>query len=184
MTPSRWSELAQRIRAVDPAAERQIADLFRAGIVAMASSRLKDREAAADIAQDALWVVLRALRAGSVRDPGRLPGFVAGTAKNLTNNYARSQNRAPAIVPLPEDLDVLAPGSPEEGEERESLVNAVVRRLKVKDREILLLTIGDNLKPRQIARRVGMKSENVRTRKSRAIKAVSREIARLLRNRE
>jgi RNA polymerase sigma-70 factor (ECF subfamily) len=44
------------------------------------------------------------------------------------------------------------------------------------DREILTLTLFEGLKPGEIARRVGLSPEAVRTRKSRAVQRVIEEL--------
>ena len=65
--------------------------------------------------------------------------------------------------------------------ERRALVRRALEHLKPLDRRILLLTLVDGMNPREIAPLVGLQPENVRTRKARAIKTISRVIANLSR---
>ena len=60
--PAQWVEWAQRIQAGDPAAEEEVAEFFHPRVLAMASVRLRDAEAARDVAQETILAVLQAVR--------------------------------------------------------------------------------------------------------------------------
>jgi RNA polymerase sigma factor (sigma-70 family) len=175
-----WAELVRRVHDADAAAEDEFARFFHARIVALVAIRLGDRDAAQDIAQETLVAALSAVRAGAIRDPHKLPAFVAGTARNLINGHVRARRRDPKFVPLSAESASFDPGIAED-RERKSLLAALFGRLKLKDRKILLLTLVEAMNPREIARRLQLRPENVRTRKSRALKTVIREMARLSR---
>ena len=175
-----WAELTQRVRNADGAAENEIADFFHPRIVAMATVRLRDRETAREIAQETMIGVLQALRNGAVRDAGNLPGLVAGTARNLINNHVRRELRKREFVALFPEAEPV-PASVPETQEKRSRLGAALSVLNAKDRKILLLTLGA-MNPREIGRLLRLKVENVRTRKSRAVKAVIGEMARLSRS--
>jgi len=180
--PAQWVEWAQRIQAGDPAAEEEVAEFFHPRVLAMASVRLRDAEAARDVAQETILAVLQAVRGCKLREAEKLLAFVFGTAHNLINNYARAQSQNPRAVPLEPDTATVAPMAPVvEQVERRALVRRVLEHLKPLDRRILLLTLVDGMNPREIAPLVGLKPENVRTRKARAIKTVSREVEKLSR---
>lgn len=181
LTPEQQRLLAERIRACDRSAEEELVHLFSARIAVMARTRLRDAEAARDITQDVLFTVIRALRQGQLREAERLSGFVYGTARNLINNHLRSRTRLPVEHPL--DDDVLAQHMPDlvEDAERDALVKQALNDLEKTSRTILLMTLVDDLKPGEIAARLGLSPEVVRARKSRALRQVAEHVRRLSR---
>ncbi len=180
--PIKWEELVRRIQQSDAPAEEELGAYFHPRVVTLAAVRLRDTEAAREIAQETLLAVILAVREGKVREPEKLPAFVYGTARNLVNNHLRSRSQKPDPEPLP--ADVAAPSaSPavEEVEQRRIVVRAALQCLNQLDRKILLHTLVEGRNPREIAPLVGMSAENVRTRKARAIKAVIEEMGKLTR---
>jgi len=178
----RWASLADRVAQGDRAAEAEVADLFHQRVKLFASVRLHGSDAASDIAQETILAVIEALRAGRLRAPYNLPGFVLGTARNLVNNHHRKQGRAPEVLEDP-------PDRPDETDgqwagldrERRGLVRKALGRLNALDRRIVLLTLVEGINPRDIAPIVGLKAEVVRTRKARTVKEVAGEIERATR---
>jgi RNA polymerase sigma factor (sigma-70 family) len=173
--------LAEALRKGDPAAEARLAQLFTPKIYVLALARTRDREAARDLVQEVLIAVLRALRNGQLREAEKLPAFIQGTARNLVNNYLRARCHQPDFVPiLPDSALTAKPNSPQDSD-RVELVLRALERLEVLDRKIMLMILVDGLKPGEIAYQLGLTSEAVRQRKSRAIKKVSQYIAKLSR---
>jgi RNA polymerase sigma-70 factor, ECF subfamily len=172
-----WAELAGRVRQGDSFAEEELSKHFYPRIVAMAVVRLRDPETAQEIAQDTVLAVLVALREGKLREPKKLPGFVSGTARNLLNNHFRSRREAPNEVELdPEIPSELNLENELELTEQRRAVRAALGRINPKDRAILLFTLVDGMNPREIAFRVGLSFDNIRTRKMRAIRQVMEEL--------
>ncbi len=103
--------LAERIAAGDRAAEAQLVERFRRGVTVIARRACGDAGLAEDVAQEVVRVAIERIRAGSLREPDRLPGFVAGLARNLAvdadrRRRARGQHAAGDAA----DLAVPAPG--------------------------------------------------------------------------
>lgn len=167
------SRLAERVRCGDPVAEEELARFFAQRIFVLAVARTHDPEAARELVNDVLLAVLRALRNGAVREAERLGAFVYGTARNQVNNYMRARGRTPPEDPLPPDLAGASPVEDYESAERIRLVRGALDRLDDKDRQIMLLSLVEGLKPGEIAARLGLTSELVRQRKTRAIKKVT-----------
>jgi RNA polymerase sigma factor (sigma-70 family) len=113
--------------------------------------------------------VVSALRAGRLQDASKLPAFVNGTLRNIANSYLRSRFARPPEEALDDSLAASGATDGLERDERIAFLHRGLSRLGVSDREILLLTMIDGLKPGEIARRLGISSEIVRTRKSRAL---------------
>src|SRR5262249_22348806 len=95
--------LAERIHRGDEAAEEELVNAYRRGILAIATARVRDREAALDLTQEVLMAALRALREGHLREPEKLPAFIQGTARNIINNFLRTRIRR-SECPLDEQL--------------------------------------------------------------------------------
>lgn len=166
------TELAERIRGGDPAAEARLADLFYQRIWAMMLARTRDRDIARDLAHDSFIVVINALRAGQLRNGDRLAAFVWGAARNIVNNHFRSSGRRPASEPISPDHAAEQSPDPVEERERSRQIHDAVDHLSPLDRKIILLTLVDGLKPGEIGERLGLSDEVVRARKSRALKRI------------
>jgi len=65
--------------------------------------------------------------------------------------------------------------------EQRRMVREALGRIDPRDRVILLLTLVEGMNPREIAPRVGLSPENVRTRKMRAIRQIAEELHKVSR---
>jgi len=153
-----------------PSAEEELVYSFRNRIALFVGTRLHDRSAIQDITQDVLLAVMLALRRGQLRDPDRLGAFVFGTARNIINSYRRAGSRVPPQAPIDSEDCSVTDIDPVEHAERNALVRRALSLLDSRDRRILLLTLVNGLKAGEVAVRIGLTSEVVRARKSRALK--------------
>jgi RNA polymerase sigma-70 factor, ECF subfamily len=167
--PSDPIALVARIRDGDDAAEDAVVRLFQHDVYRLLHARTHDREATRELANDVLIAVVCALRAGRLHEPSRLRAFVKGVVRNVANNYLRARSARPLEESL--DADNLAAKSADglESAERLAFLQRGLARLSPADRQILTLTMGDGLKPRQIAHHLGLSAQTVRARKSRAL---------------
>jgi RNA polymerase sigma factor (sigma-70 family) len=170
------STLADRIRDGDRAAEDEFVARYYGRVLVMCQVRLGDPEIALDLAQEAIIGALRGVREGRLNAHEHLAAYLLGTARNLINNHFRSDKK---VVELKDDVASTRPISDEIAVRNEQLaiVHAVLEKLEPLDQSILRMTLVEGLKPGEIADRLGMKSELVRKRKSRAVRK-AREIAR------
>ena len=166
------SHLVARLAQGDPAAESELVEHFTPRIRAMMMARTRDADLARDLTQDTLIALLQALRQGQLREHDRLAAFAHGIARNVCNNFFRTRQREPLSTELAEDLAVAAPGDDPEEREKLVLLQQGLAELSDGDRQILQMTLADGLKPGEIADRLGLTSEVVRARKSRAQKRV------------
>ena len=174
--------LVDRIRSGDGTAEEELVRFISPRVFAMLVARTRDREAARDLLQDVLIAVLRSVRDGALRNSERLVPFVHGTARNLVNNYFRDKVREPKTEELSGDYATIVNTDAIEATERERVVHQALALVDETDRRIVLLTMVDGLKPGDIAERLGLSSEVVRQRKSRAIKKISEYVKGLSRS--
>jgi RNA polymerase sigma-70 factor (ECF subfamily) len=181
ITPQEQSTLTERIRNDDPSAEEELVRVFSRRVALLVFVRTRDREAARDLTQEVMLAVVLALRNGCLREPERLAAFVHGTTRNLVNNYLRTRSRRPREDPIDAESQLAAIPDPLEDTARSALVRRALRSLDSPDRKILLLTLVQSLKPGEIAQKLGLTPDVVRTRKSRAIKRVTERVRKMSR---
>lgn len=169
--------LVGRIRNGDEDAETRLVELFSPPIRVMVRVRAGRRLEEDDVAQEVLVGAITALRRGQLRNEDKLGPFVAGIARNVINNRLRSTRRA-ALEPLAGHEDASVADFRQEIDRRERLTS--VRRalddLSADDRRILVMTLIGGLRASQIAQRLGVSEEVVRTRKSRALKRLKGQL--------
>lgn len=160
--------LVRRIHDGDSAAEDELVRMYHARVYSVLRWRTREQEAARELTDDVLMAVVCALRDGRLHDGGKLQAFVYGTARNVANNYIRARAARPAHEPL--SHDIAAPDVPDGIERQEWVARLKVgmAALRRRDRDIVLRTL-DGLAPREIAARLGLSTEVVRARKSRAM---------------
>lgn len=172
------ADLVDRIRLGERSAEDDLVRQFQGPVRSMVQARTGDRDAAQDLTQEIMLSVLCALREGRLRDRNGLVGYICGTMRNRVKYHFRCSRLDQATNPQPEAAS--SQPDPEEVRataERRELVDEVIGRLNVDDRKILRLTLVEGLSPIQIGKRLGLKSEVVRKRKSRAVQR-ARELLR------
>jgi RNA polymerase sigma-70 factor (ECF subfamily) len=167
------SSLVSRIAAGDPQAESELVEHFAPRVRAMALVRTRDPDLAKDLMQETLLAVLQAFRKGQVRDSDRVAGFVCGVARNVINNHQRRSLKHPESS-LDDETAIAATARDDDhdGQERRRLMARALGTLSPTDRQVLLLTLVDGLKPGQIAQKIGVSADVARTRKSRALKRI------------
>ena len=169
------SAIVRRAIDGDLSAEEQLIDHFTPGLVAHLTRRLRDREAARELADDVLMAMVRAVRGDRLRDPERLAGYVYATARNLANSYLRMLAGRPQPEPLAAEIAVHDPGESLEQRERLARVREGLDALRHLERQILLMTI-EGLKPAKIADHLGLSCDVVRARKSRAMRKLAHSV--------
>jgi RNA polymerase sigma-70 factor, ECF subfamily len=170
--------LAARIRNGDSRAEEELVHTYRRAVLLIAAVRTRDPDCAKDLAQEVLLAVLKALRAGQIRDGERLSAFVQGTARNLINNYLRSRSRHPTV-----DIETVDPPSADpveslEASERQRLMRQELAKYSVTDQKILMLSLVDGHPLSVVAERLNLSHDAVRARKSRLIRKISKKFMR------
>jgi RNA polymerase sigma factor (sigma-70 family) len=150
---------------------------YRVRLQVFAGRRVHDWTAAEDIAQETLRRGLEALRAGRIRNPDALGGYLFQTALRLCMHRGRSAGRERKAM---QRFGSSEPAAAEDGtlghlisaEEREGLHGAL-RELSPEDRSLLELTYKDELDSAEIGRRLGLTAGNVCVRRHRAIRKLA-----------
>jgi RNA polymerase sigma-70 factor (ECF subfamily) len=176
--------LAERTLAGDREAESELVRVFSPRVFALLCARTRDREASRDLLQDVFIALLSALRQGQLREADKLSAFVLGIARNIANSHLRARIRDAQTPLLPDQPDTRVSAGAIEASERADLVRRALVELDSTDREILQRTLSQGQKPGAIAEALGLSSEAVRQRKSRAIKKVADYVKSLSRKPE
>ncbi len=129
---------------------------------------LRNDQAAADLMQNVLVIMLESVRAGRVKDPEQIASFVLGTARmsvldirrgaqrreNLLHEYVRSH--VPEYVEPLEPLDV-------------PRLNDCLQRLPERERSVVVLTFYQEESSEGVAETLGLTSANARVIRHRAL---------------
>ncbi|MES1211285.1 MAG: sigma-70 family RNA polymerase sigma factor [Acidobacteriota bacterium] len=136
-------ELVAAILAGDRTAEARLIETYGRGIAVLLDRQTNGRPEAEDLFQDTFRLVLEKLRNGELRDPSRLPGFVAQIARSLAVEHYRKTSRRKTEADSDAVQEAVAGGSGQLDRllvrERADLVRQVIQELGTsRDRDILL----------------------------------------------
>jgi RNA polymerase sigma-70 factor (ECF subfamily) len=136
-------ELVARIRSGDRRAEERLIEVYGRGIAILLDRHTNGRPEAEDLFQDTFRLVLEKLRNDELREPSRLPGFIAQIARSLAIEHYRKAARRKTEPDSDALADVPASGFGPLSDllvrERSDLVRRVIEELGTsRDREILL----------------------------------------------
>lgn len=139
----RPEDLVALIQAGDRRAEERTVELYGRAVALLLDRHTNGRPEAEDLFQDTFRTALEKLRRGELREPEKLPGFLAGIARSLAIEHYRKTARRKTEPDSDALLDVTAAGAGQLGQilERENatIVRRVIRELNnARDREILL----------------------------------------------
>jgi RNA polymerase sigma-70 factor (ECF subfamily) len=87
------SDLVSRIRRGDQQAEAQLVERYSRAVMIIIRRDVNDAASVDDLHQETLWIVLKKIRRGDVREPERLSGFVCSVARNLVIKHFRDAVR-------------------------------------------------------------------------------------------
>jgi len=152
--------IARRIQAGDRRAESEMAIRYGPGVAAILRRAAGERALADDLYQEVFRLTIEKLRAGALREPDKLPGFICQLARNLAIGHFRRERRRKdnadvdeLVVPDPgpSPLDQLLLG------EKAALVRQVLDELTTdRDRELLRRFYLDGDDKDQVCRQLGL----------------------------
>ena len=164
--------LAREIAAADAgtatAAEAELYRRFAPRIRLYGVKHLSNRDAAADLAQQVMLLVITRLRAGEVRDPDQIASFVLGTSRMMTNSQRRGEHRRAVLHARFDARDAVHDAHSEATLDRDRIAPclAVIRE---RERAILLLTFYAEKSTNEIADALGTTAGAIRVSRHRAL---------------
>ncbi|MCE5230825.1 sigma-70 family RNA polymerase sigma factor [bacterium] len=177
-------ELAAAAAGGDQRAFATLAERYRRYIYAIAWRIVMDEEEALDIAQEVLLKMAR--RIGQWRGEGSFRSWLGSmTSRTALDELRRPCRRETPVDPLEwtesaEPVGASRSASPVEivqATERRALVGKAMALLTPQQRAILIMRLDEELKPVEIAERLGLKPAQVRSQLSRAISRLREELA-------
>lgn len=155
----------------DREAEREICRRLLPAVRAFADRRLRDA-AAEDFAQDALILLVEALREGRVQDPTRVAGFALGICRNLSRQRARSGERRRELLAQYglTEADVCNDGAP--AMIRAGHLEDCYSQLTQAARRVIRATFCEDSADAQIATELEVSEANVRVIRHRTLAAL------------
>lgn len=164
------TDLAQRIAAPrgDAQAEAELCRRFAPRIRLYGLRHLRSAAGAADLVQDVLLMTLTKLRAGALRDSGKLASFILGTCRQMVIDGRRGGHRRERI------LETFSASLPELTEEPDEVLD--VQRLEQclaglaeRERSVLIMTFYDDRAADEVGTALGLSPGNVRVIRHRGI---------------
>lgn len=155
--------LVERIRLGDPQAETELVGRYNNGLCYLLRKVTGDPVLSEDLLQETFRVALRRVRAGELREPEKLGGFLRQTAKNLARAERRRGGRWESMEDGGPD-----PVDPGEGQlaqvirtEEAGMVRRVLRELRsIRDRQLLYRFYIAEEEKEEICRDLGLSSLN------------------------
>jgi RNA polymerase sigma-70 factor (ECF subfamily) len=164
------SDLARRIAAPrgDAAAEAELCRRFAPRIRLYGLRHLRSPASAADLVQDVLLMTLQKLRAGTLRESGKLASFILGTCRQMVIDGRRGGNRRERI------LETFSASLPELAEESDEPLDVqrlehCLARLAERERSVLVMTFYDDRPADEVGMALGLSPGNVRVIRHRGI---------------
>lgn len=142
----RPEDLVARIQAGDRRAEERLIAAYGRGVAILLDRQTNGRPEAEDLFQETFRLVIEKLRRGELREPAKLPGFLAQIARSLAiEHYRKAQRRKtePDSDAIADVADVSGVGSGPLSDllarESAGIVRQVIQELGTsRDRDILL----------------------------------------------
>lgn len=166
------ADLARRIAAATPGldseAEAELYRRFAPRVRLYGLKHLRDAQAAADLMQQVLFMTIEGLRAGKLREPGRVGSFVFGVCRMVVLELRRGRARRERLLQqYGDDLLIADPSvAPRLDHER---VAGCLDRLSERERSVLLLTFYEEKPANEVADALGLTASNVRVIRHRAL---------------
>lgn len=166
-----------RIVNGDSAAEAELAERFQRPLFSMLLNRVRDADTARDLVQEVFVAALPALRRRQLQEGSKLAAFLHGIAKNVANEFLRRATRRPAHLEIADGDSWLDGRHQAEASARLMEVQQALDELAADDRKLLFMTLVEGRKPGEVAISLGLTSETVRTRKTRALRRLVERVS-------
>ncbi len=162
------AELVAQIGSGDSQAETELFRRMAPRIRLYGLRHLRDAHAADDLTQQVLITTLETLRAGRLREPGKLASFVLGTCRMTVLDLRRGAQRKERLLEQ-FGADLIAPApTPGPHVDHEQLARCV-QNLKERERAVVIMTFYDEQTSADVSSFLGVSEANVRVIRHRAI---------------
>jgi RNA polymerase sigma-70 factor (ECF subfamily) len=165
--------LARRIAesggsAPDSAAEAELCRRHVPRVRLYGLRHLRDRQAAADLGQQVLLMTLERLRAGKVREPGRIASFVLGACRMTVLEMRRGTRRREALLETWGDATE-AVEAPEPVALAPDRLAGCLEALSERERSVVVLSFFADRQADEVGAELAISAGNVRVIRHRAL---------------
>ena len=165
------AELVRRIRESSPDeatdAEGELCRRLGPRIRLYGLRHLRDEQAAADLVQQVLLIMIEGLREGKLRQADKLASFVLGTCRMVVLEIRRGgTRRAELLKQFRRETQPIAIFQPSLDLDH---LTACLNRLSTRERSVIVMTFYDEQRGDEVARALDLSSENVRVIRHRAL---------------
>ena len=160
-------DLTARLAQGDSEAEAEACRRMGPRIRLYGRRHLRSRAAGDDLVQQVLLKLLEALRAGRLREPGKLAQFALGICRMTVLDLRRSARRQEQL--LAEFGADLVPDQPSMPQLDGGQLARCVQMLKERERSVVVLTFYDEQAAAEVAGFLGLSQANVRVIRHRAM---------------
>lgn len=160
--------LALRVAGLggDASAEAELCRRYARRALLYGMRHLRGAAAAEDLAQDALIIMVLALRDGKLREPEQLASFVLSTCRRLAIAQRRKSERREALIAR-EAVQEAVEQLPREVDP--ARLQGCLERLAERDQAIVSMTFQQDLSAEAIAETLGLSAGNIRVLRHRTL---------------
>ena len=161
-------DLARGVAARDVAAESELYRRFAPRVRGYGVRHLRDEDAARDLVQQVMLLVIEKLRAGLVRDADQVASFILGVSRTMTQDLKRRDRRRERLREafiVPEIASYVVEDTSMDLDHLERCLT----RLGARERMVVLLTFYGEKNAGEVGQELGVKEGNVRVIRHRAI---------------
>ena len=144
---------------------------YHSSMVALAYSKLTDRELAEDAAQEVFAVACRDI--GNLKSKERFAAWLAGICRNISRQMLRA-NKSRTVVPNNEFADV----KHDDIESRREAIRRAVWSLRASERELIVMRYFDGFSQGQISEVLNISPQAVNGRLVRAKRKIAKYLKR------
>jgi RNA polymerase sigma-70 factor (ECF subfamily) len=167
------ADLVSSARQGERRAEETLCRRLAPVVRAFARRRLRSADAIEEFAQDALLLMVEALREGRIEQPERLGGFVLGICRNLAFDRARQQERRQALwAQYGSALELVSVQAAERDSYDVAHLEDCLSQLSKRARDLLRLGYVESLPHEEVAKKLSVSPANARVMRHRALSSV------------
>ena len=148
------------------AAESELCRRFWPRLCLYGLRHTRNEQSAADLAQQALVLMLETIRAGRLRESEKLASFLLGSCRMLLLDIRRGERRREGL--LQEFARTFSYVEPVEPLDSDQLQNCL-QRLPERERSVVVMTFYDEQSSEAVATSLGLTSANARVIRHRAL---------------
>ena len=157
-----------RVTGTAEAAESELYRRFAPRVRLYGVRHLRDEDAARDLAQQVMLLVIEKLRAGDVRDADQIASFVLGVSRSMTKDLKRRDWRRETLRDTFLPLEVVAAPASDATLDIDRLETCLAR-LAERERMVVMLTFYAEKTGSEVGRELHLTDGNVRVIRHRAM---------------